>query len=85
MKVLIKKISLSEVHANDKILYNTNNYPYSDTQKQPPDYHEKNDLGNTKNWIDLFHKDNYKTIILDENSPMFRHTPRSHKKSSFVA
>jgi len=57
----IKKISLAEVLENDKILYNVNNI-----KPIPEDYHEKINKGNTKNWIDLFHKNNYRTIILDK-------------------
>ena len=64
--VTIKRIPLDHVLAHEKILYNTNNHPYSDTELKPPDYREIIDMGNTKNWIDKFHKDNYKTIVLDK-------------------
>ena len=65
--VIIKRLNLDHVLTHDKILFNTNNHTYSETEAKPPDYREIVDLGNTKNWIDLFHKDNYKTLTLDKS------------------
>ena len=52
--VIIKRINLDHVFAHDRILFNTNNHPFSETEKRPTDYKEKIELGNTKNWIDKF-------------------------------
>ena len=65
-KVVIKRFQLDHVLAHDKILYNSNNHEYSEEQKRPPDYDESLSRTKTKNWIDKFHKDNYKTITLDK-------------------
>ncbi len=63
--VIIKRFNLDHVFAHDKILFNTNNHEYSKEQHKPPDYDERLDMTKTKNWIDKFHKDNYRTLTFD--------------------
>lgn len=66
-EVLIKRHNLDHVFANNKVLYNTNNHPYSDEQKAPPDYDDKILATSTCKWIDLFHENNYKSLTFDEH------------------
>lgn len=62
---IIKRIFLDHVLENDKILYNTNNHPYSEEMHLPPDYFLKQELTRTKKWINKFHKD-YPTLTFDK-------------------
>lgn len=66
-KVIIKRFELKDVLNNDKKLFNTNNHYLDNNNPQPPDYKTVLNQVQTFRWIDLFHKDNYKTIILDKN------------------
>ena len=65
--VIVKRFYLDDVFSQNKILFNTNNHYVEEGIEQPIDYREKNSQGNTKNWINKFHKDNYHTITLDNN------------------
>lgn len=65
--VKITRINLDHVFAHDKILFNTNNHWIEEKIQRPDDYDYKLSLGNTKNWIELFHKENYYKITLDEH------------------
>lgn len=61
----IKTFSVVEVLEGDKVEFNTNNH-YYDTKSPPPeDYQKILAKGNTKNWIDRFHK-NYHIIDIEE-------------------
>lgn len=66
MKIIIEKIKLDDVlndnlNSPNKKKYNVNNL----YEKQPKDYHQILSKCLTKNWIDLFHKDNCNKIELD--------------------
>lgn len=62
--IIIKRLAVDDVVANDGILFNTNNHWETEKIPKPIDYNEKLSLSNTKNWINLFHND-YFTITLD--------------------
>jgi hypothetical protein len=64
--VIVKRFQLDHVFSHDKVLFNTNNHEYSEEQPAPPDYKESMNKTKTKNWIDIFHKDNYKTLTLGQ-------------------
>lgn len=57
----IKKYDQNFVFENIGKLFNVHNL----SKEKPDDYNDKLELCLTKNWIDLFHKDNYYTIKLD--------------------
>ena len=63
--VLVKKFYLDHVFAQNKILFNTNNHHFEEKIPAPKDYNEVLDKGNTCNWIDKFHDNNYYKLILD--------------------
>ncbi len=65
--VIIKKYNSRDVFAGNHILFNTNNHYINEGIEQPPDYFEKQKLGNTCNWIDKFHPGAYHKIILDKS------------------
>jgi hypothetical protein len=65
--VVVKRINLDHVLAHDKTLFNTNNHWVIEKIPKPDDYEESLDRGKTRNWIDLFHKDDYHKITLDES------------------
>lgn len=64
--IIIKSFSLTDVKENDKILFNTNNHYKMDKRSMPEDYGVKCSQTNTSNWIDRFHKDNYKILEIEE-------------------
>ena len=66
-KIIIKRYELNYVIENDKILFNTNNHYNSEGISRPDDYETVIELGNTKNWIDKFHGNNYCKITLDNS------------------
>ena len=61
---LIKRYNLTEVLGGDRTLFNVNNL-WSDKGK-PYDYESKQKLGNTRNWVDLFHH-NVPRLSLDRD------------------
>ena len=64
-EIVIRRYSVDDVLTNDGKLFNTNNH-YNDEGLDPPDdYTSKINQGNTCNWIELFHKDNYQMLTLD--------------------
>lgn len=65
-KVIIKRFSLVDVKENDKVLFNTSNHYKMDKRRPPDDYEEKSKQTNTSNWIERFHKDNYKTLQIED-------------------
>lgn len=66
-QVIVKRFYLDHVLSENKILFNTNNHYNDNGLDQPFDYYEIINQGNTKNWIDLFHKEAYHKITLDEH------------------
>ena len=64
-EIEVKVISQDHVYSNDKVLYNVNNLYNERGDLQPEDYKEKGKLTNTNKWIDIFHKDNYKTMVIE--------------------
>jgi hypothetical protein len=67
MTILIKPISIDDVLANDRKLYNTNNHWNDDIR--PIDYDVVLAKTNTNKWIDQF-KD-YKKIIIDTKQDLY--------------
>ena len=63
--VVVKRHNLEHVFSHNKILYNTNNHEYSSDERFPPDYEERLNMTSTKNWINIFHKDDYQTLTFD--------------------
>lgn len=60
---MIKVIDLTKVVEDiDHEYFNVNNLH----EELPKDYNKIKLAGNTKNWIDIFHKNNYKKIIIDK-------------------
>ncbi len=62
-KLVIRRYCLDHVLDNDKVLYNTNNH----YDERPDDYDQVINSGNTKFWIDKFHKNNYYKLTLDRS------------------
>jgi len=60
-KVEIKRYFLDHVFGENKVLFNVNNL----YDERPEDYSEVVNSGNTRFWIDQFHKGNYQTLKLD--------------------
>jgi hypothetical protein len=61
---MIKVIDLKKVIEDiDHEYFNVNNL----YEELPKDYNKIKLAGNTKNWIDIFHKNNYTKIIIDKN------------------
>ncbi|MCA9750262.1 MAG: hypothetical protein KC414_14225, partial [Romboutsia sp.] len=55
-QIKIKEISIEDVLANDKILYNVNNlWKDNNVANKPEDYSDKLKSCNTKNWLYKFH------------------------------
>ncbi len=66
--IVINRYYLDHVFAHDKVLFNGNNH-YNDEQiPQPQDYFDVLERGNTRHWIDKFHKRgvDFHVLTLDE-------------------
>lgn len=63
MSHVVKRYNLTDVLAGNKTLFNVNNL--WGNEDRPDDYESKQQLGNTCNWIDLFHN-NVHTLSLDK-------------------
>lgn len=66
-EIVIKRYGIDDILINDGKLFNTNNHYIEEGIDAPLDYYEIINKGNTKNWIDKFHKDRYKIITLDNS------------------
>jgi hypothetical protein len=64
MNFEISFYELDHVLENDRILFNVNNL-YEENHR-PEDYFERSEQTCTRNWIELFHHDNYAYVDLDE-------------------
>jgi len=58
--IIYEKIDVEDVHKHGREKYNSNNH-----KPKPDDYYDKLEMGNTKNWIDIFH-DDYETVTIDD-------------------
>eukprot|EP00734_Pompholyxophrys_sp_LG126_P000188 Pompholyxophrys_sp_v1_NODE_34_length_3454_cov_2.369520.p1 type:complete len:295 gc:universal NODE_34_length_3454_cov_2.369520:2398-1514(-) len=66
-KYLITRLDINHVLDHYKILYNTGNHRFSETEEKPQDYYQVIKQCDTCNWIDKFHTD-YQVIDLDNES-----------------
>jgi hypothetical protein len=60
----ISSYELKHVLENDRILFNVNNL--YEENRRPGDYFDRSEQTCTRNWIELFHHDNYAYFDLDE-------------------
>lgn len=67
MNINVVKVDINDVILYDGVKYNTNNKYILNNEKQPDDYLDNINRCNTKNWIDLFHQNNYKIFDINSN------------------